>query len=176
MPRWHVNNSSNCEHWWWKLKLITQIHWRTNRISKLRFKSIWLTSNGVLPFNLILAKCLPDWRQNRKLQSNFWQTYFIQWYTDDFSYVRYLILDDDLHEDFITWKRLPRYLPFARGIHRSPVDSPYKGQVARTFDVSLISAWINYSIVWWFETPRRSCDVIIITRNISQGYKIPIFS
>ena len=33
-----------------------------------------------------------------------------------------------IHHDVIKWKHFPRYWSFVRGIHRSPVDSPYKGQ------------------------------------------------
>ena len=29
------------------------------------------------------------------------------------------------HDDVIKWKHFPRYLPFVRGIHRSPVNSPH---------------------------------------------------
>ena len=32
------------------------------------------------------------------------------------------------HDDVIKWKHLPRYWPFVLGIHRSPVNSPHKGQ------------------------------------------------
>ena len=32
------------------------------------------------------------------------------------------------HDDAIKWKHFPRYRPFARGNHRSPVNSPHKGQ------------------------------------------------
>ena len=32
------------------------------------------------------------------------------------------------HGEVIKWKHFPRYWPFVRGIHRSPVNSPYKGQ------------------------------------------------
>ena len=32
------------------------------------------------------------------------------------------------HGDVIEWKHFLRYWPFVRGIHRSPVDSPHKGQ------------------------------------------------
>ena len=34
----------------------------------------------------------------------------------------------DGHDDVIKWKYFPRYWPFLRGIHRSPVNSPHKGQ------------------------------------------------
>ena len=46
------------------------------------------------------------------------------------------------HDDVIKWKRFPRYWPFVRGIHRSPVNSPHKGQWRGTL-FSLICAWIN---------------------------------
>ena len=32
------------------------------------------------------------------------------------------------HDNVIKWKHFPRYWPFVRGIHRSPVNSPHKGQ------------------------------------------------
>ena len=32
------------------------------------------------------------------------------------------------HDDVIKWKHFPRYCPFVRGIHRSPMNSPHKGQ------------------------------------------------
>ena len=32
------------------------------------------------------------------------------------------------HDDVIKCKHFPRYWPFVRGIHRSPVNSPHKGQ------------------------------------------------
>ena len=37
----------------------------------------------------------------------------------------------------------PRYWPFVRGIHRSPVNSPHKGQWRGAVMFSLICAWIN---------------------------------
>ena len=41
------------------------------------------------------------------------------------------------------WKHFPHYWPFVRGIHRSPVNSPHKGQWRRALMFSLICAWIN---------------------------------
>ena len=32
------------------------------------------------------------------------------------------------HDDVIKWNYFPRYWPYVRGIHRSPVNSPHKGQ------------------------------------------------
>ena len=47
------------------------------------------------------------------------------------------------HDDVIKWKHFPRYWPFVRGIHRSPVNSPHKGQWRGPLMFSLICAWIN---------------------------------
>ena len=47
-----------------------------------------------------------------------------------------------------TWWRhqmetFPRHCPFLRRIHRSPVDSPHKGQWRRALMISLSCAWTN---------------------------------
>ena len=49
------------------------------------------------------------------------------------------------HDDVTKWKHFPRYWPFVRGIHRSPENSPHKGQWRRALIFSLICVWIN---VW----------------------------
>ena len=46
------------------------------------------------------------------------------------------------HDD-VKWKHFPSYWPFVRGIHRSPANSPHKGQRRRALMFSLICAWIN---------------------------------
>ena len=49
------------------------------------------------------------------------------------------------HDDVIKWNHFPRYWPFVRGIHRSPVNSPHKGQWRGALMFSLICPiqWIN---------------------------------
>ena len=47
------------------------------------------------------------------------------------------------HDDVIKWKHFSRYWPFVRGIHRSPVNSPHKGQWRGALVFSLICVWIN---------------------------------
>ena len=47
------------------------------------------------------------------------------------------------HDDVIKWKHFLRYWPFVRGIHRSPVNSPHKGQWRGALMFSLICAWIT---------------------------------
>ena len=46
-------------------------------------------------------------------------------------------------DDVIKWKHFPRYWPLVRGIRRSPVNSPHKGQWRRALKSSLICVWIN---------------------------------
>ena len=70
------------------------------------------------------------------------------------------------HDDVMKWKRFPRYWPFVMGIHRSPVDSPFKGSVTAVlmffFDVRLNKLLNEQSNCWWVETPRRSFDAIVM--------------
>ena len=47
------------------------------------------------------------------------------------------------HDDVIKWKHFPRYWPFVRGIHRSPVNSPHKGPWRGALIFSLICTRIN---------------------------------
>ena len=49
------------------------------------------------------------------------------------------------HDDVIKWKHFPRNWPFVRGIHRSPVNSPHKGQWRRalTFNCAWMNGWVN---------------------------------
>ena len=55
-----------------------------------------------------------------------------------------LDLTNTIHDDVIKWKHFPRNWPFVRGIHRSPVNSPHKGQWRGAFMFSLICVWINH--------------------------------
>ena len=48
-----------------------------------------------------------------------------------------------MYDDVTQWKHFPRYWPIVRGIHRSPVNSPHKGQWRGALMFSLICTWIN---------------------------------
>ena len=68
--------------------------------------------------------------------------------------------------DFIKWKHFPRYWPFVWGIHRSPVNSPDKGQWRGALMFSLICA-LNKRMNKhsWAGDLRRHCahyDVIVM--------------
>ena len=65
--------------------------------------------------------------------------------------------DDLSHDDVTKWKHFPRYWPFVRGIHRSPVNSLHKGQWRGALMISLICVWINS-----WENNREAGD---LTRN-----------
>ena len=56
----------------------------------------------------------------------------------------YVVADQMIfHDDVIKWKHFPRYWQFVRGVHRSPVNSPHKGQWREALTFSLICVWIN---------------------------------
>ena len=74
------------------------------------------------------------------------------------------------HDDVIKWRRSPRYWPFVRGIHRSPVNTPHKGQWRGTLMFSLICAWINGWInnheAGDLRRHRGHCDVIVMCNGV----------
>ena len=75
------------------------------------------------------------------------------------------------HDDVIKWKHFRRYWPFVRGIHRSPVNSPPKGQWRGVMMFSLICALIN----GWMNNReagdlRRHCahyDATVLVGNVT---------
>ena len=55
----------------------------------------------------------------------------------------YIQCVDRIFPLYIKWEHFPRYWPFVRGIHRSPVNSSHKGQWRGALMFPLICAWIN---------------------------------
>ena len=74
------------------------------------------------------------------------------------------------HDDVIKWKHFPRYWPFVRGIHRSPVNSPHKGQWRGALMFSLIctriNGWVNNGEPGDFRRHRVHYDVIVMIIHI----------
>ena len=68
------------------------------------------------------------------------------------------------HDDVIKWKHFPRYWPFVRGIHRSPMNSPLKGQWrgALMFSLIWINGWVNNRKAGDLRRHRAHCDVIVM--------------
>ena len=71
-----------------------------------------------------------------------------------------------IHDDVIKWNHFPRYWPFVRGIHRSPVNSPHKGQWRGALKVSLIcprkNGWVNNGEAGDLRRYRVHYDVIVM--------------
>ena len=70
------------------------------------------------------------------LQASYWVWLIVCWWSGS------CIVMKHFHDD-IKWKCFPRYWPFARGIHGSPVNSPHRGQWHGASMFPLICAWIN---------------------------------
>ena len=85
-----------------------------------------------------------------------------------FSWCKYLLLPNvgSLYDDVIKWKHFPRYWPFVRGIHRSPVNSPHKGQWRGALMFSLIypriNGWVNNREAGDLRRHRAHYDVIVL--------------
>ena len=71
-----------------------------------------------------------------------------------------------VHDDVIKWKHFPRYWPFVRGIHQSPVNSPHKGQWRGALMFSLICAgingWVNNREAGYLRRGRAHYDVTLM--------------
>ena len=74
-------------------------------------------------------------------------------------------------DDVIKWKHSPRNWPFVWGIHRSPVDSPHKGQWLRALMFSLIRActdgWVNDRGAGDLRHHRAHYDVTLMVYSLS---------
>ena len=75
------------------------------------------------------------------------------------------------HDDVIKRKHFPRYWPFVRRIHRSPVNSSHKGQWRAALMFSLIcfwiNGWVNIREAGDLRRYRTHYDVTVMRRNDS---------
>ena len=102
------------------------------RLSTINFELLWSQSNLSLHNNLEL-----ETDSNWKID-NVWCHC-----TPPFSTKPLWIKEWGIHDDVIKWKHFPCHWPFVRGGHRSPVDSPHKGQWRRALVSSLMCIWKN---------------------------------
>ena len=72
----------------------------------------------------------------------------------------------ECHDDVIKWKHFPRNWPFVRGIHRSPVNSPHKGQWRGALMFSLICVRNNNREAGDLRRQRGHYDVIVMVHII----------
>ena len=81
---------------------------------------------------------------------------------------------NNTHDDVIKWKHFPRSWLFVRGIYRSPVNYPHKGQWRGTLMFSLICTWINGWVnnreVGDLRRHRAHYDVTVMQKHISQKH------
>ena len=75
-----------------------------------------------------------------------------------------------LFDDVIKWKHFPRYWLFVLRIHRSPVNSPHKGQWRGALMFSLIgisiNGWVNNREAGDLRRNRAHYDVIVMKRQL----------
>ena len=78
------------------------------------------------------------------------------------------------HDDVIKWKHFPRYWPFVWGIHRSPVNSPHKGQWRGALMFTLICAqingWVNNHEAGDLRRYRAHYDVMVMVTTVFKGF------
>ena len=81
------------------------------------------------------------------------------------------------HYDVIKWKHFPRYWPLVQGIHRSPVNSPHKGQWRGALIFSLIcvwkNGWVNNGEAGDLRRYRAHYDVTVMALDILQSCNKP---
>ena len=80
------------------------------------------------------------------------------------------------HDDVIKLKHFPRYCPFVRGIHQSPVNFPHKGQARGALVFSLIfpwtNSWANNGDAGDLRRHRTHYDVIVVTKHQDIIYSV----
>ena len=101
---------------------------------KVPFGFVMYTSQSVPNWNGRKTRCKLEWNLIKK---NLDETFLFGALGQD------LDMGVVLHDDVFKWKHFPHYWPFVRGIHRSPVNSPHKGQWRRVLMFSLICAWTD---------------------------------
>ena len=81
------------------------------------------------------------------------------------------------HDDVIKWKHFPRYWQFVRRIHRSPVNSPHKGQWRGALMFSLIctrlNVWVNNGEAGDLRRDRAHYGVTVMIYS-STGYPMNV--
>ena len=100
--------------------------------------------------------------------------------TNELLYLNHPHGNGNLHDDVIKWKHFPGNWPFVWGIHRSPVNSPHKGQWRGALMFSFICVWIND----WVNNREAGdlrryhahCDVIVRPTNRSLCYDMVCFT
>ena len=84
------------------------------------------------------------------------------------------------HDDVITWKHFPRYWPFVRGIHRSPVNYPHQGQWRGALMCFFICVWINGRVnnreAGDLRRYHAHCGVIVMKKKLDANPSLALVS
>ena len=117
-----------------------------------------------------IKECCIDIRTFLRLQISTWLSQYNGWGGLG---IHLLALEEAIrsrscvfHDDVIKWKHFPRNWPFVRVIHRSPVNSPRKGQWRGALMFSLfcarINGWVNNREAGDLRRHPTHCDVIVM--------------
>ena len=110
--------------------------WHTEIRGVQRFKMADMTKSQYIPIND--DKIVFDTFQKSQRSVLIWWVGSHCWVTIPVNLS--CSLCNPFHNDVIKWKPFLRYWPFVWGIHRSPVNSPHKGQWRRALMLSFIYA------------------------------------
>ena len=138
-----------------------------------RLSLYWISNQYSLPFIIgNVGDCKRKWHGCLFINSYYhlpaeYILYLVK-YTHEFAVLCF-------HDNVIKCKHFPRYWPFVRGIHRSPVNYPYRGQWRGALMFSFICVWIN---IWVnnreasdLRRYRAHYDVILMYCGIINGPK-----
>ena len=78
-----------------------------------------------------------------------------------------LVLVFFVHDDVMKW--LHYYLPFLRGIHRWPVDSPHKGQWRGSLMFTRTNGWANNRDTVDLRRHKAHCDVTVMLCRVCKN-------
>ena len=146
--KWYIVYKWHLWSWWYDTNMpIVEFHlghiniYDYHDISQLIF--IWDISISMIIYDMYRWKCICN-----ILISMIIMTFQIELHVKHTSCYGYHDILWELtmvimHDDVMKWKHFPCYWPFVWGIHRSPVNSPHKGQWRGALMFSLICAWIN---------------------------------
>ena len=129
------------EHGWHFADSIFKRIFLKKYLFDLLFQSHWNFFHGIQFFNKLTLVLLMTWHIT-------WTDQCLcrmpMGHSELFGMLYFLTLGPiSTHDDVIKWKHFSLYWPFVRGIHRSPVNSPHKGQWRGALMFSLICVWIN---------------------------------
>ena len=140
---------------WWSNAIWIKFLWQTFHSSPVNVRYIWV------------------WVQLLTYFSQLALLFFLQQYwTVCYHWIRVIRLYqpqrmyNNYHDAIIKGNIIsfPRYWPFVRGIHRSPVNSPHKGQWHRAlmFSTPWINGWVNNREAGDLRRHRPHYDVIVM--------------